>query len=229
MPRERPPEEELRRFYLVEKVSVQRMARHYKVANSTVTRWLTSIGVPLRTPKEAAAVAVRPDKKLPPLDRELLKRMYVRQDRSASSVANALGVGLGRVIDSLRYHGIELEQRTSKTFLPPDLVKTMYVTRRMTVVSIAAYFGVHHRRVSALLDELKVDRRKSDVNRPRRAVERFEEVIVAETFTGKPVIRLVAWLECGHKSPVRRKSLPPDPSTAIFPCKVCAQKEITHE
>jgi hypothetical protein len=64
---------------------------------------------------------------------------------------------------------------------------------------------------------------------PRRSVKCFEEVVVAETMTGRKVIRLVAWLECGHKSPVRRKNLPPDPSTAIFPCLACGLKEIIDE
>jgi hypothetical protein len=222
---ERPPEDDLRRIYLVEMTSVRRMAKQYGVSDSTVTRWLTAIGVPLRTLKEAAAVAVRPDKKLPPLDRELMERMYLRQNRSATSIAAALGVGVGRVTDSLRHHGIELERRSSSTFLPPQLIKTMYVDRKMTIVAIAATFSVNHSRVSAVLDELGVKRRKRDVPLPRRNVDHFEEVVVAKTFTGKEITRLVAWLECGHKSPVRRKSLPRDPSTATFGCVPCGQKE----
>jgi transposase len=222
---EPPPEHELKRLYLTERVSALQIARRYHVSHSTVTRWLTAIHVQLRGPKEAAATALRPETKLKPLERELLERMFVRQERSATDVAKALGVGVSRVIDSLEYHGIEYEKRTSKTFLPPDLVKSMHVDGRMSIKRIAAHFGVHHSRVSALLDDLDARKPRSDQPLPRRKVDRFEEVVVGLTMTGKEIKRTVAWLECGHKSPVRSRRLSTLPQDAIFSCRPCGQKE----
>lgn len=222
---EPPPEHELKRLYLTEKISALQIARRYHVSPSTVTGWLTAIHVPLRGPKEAAATALRPKKKLEPLSRELLERMFVRQERSATDIAKALGVSVSRVVDSLAHHGIEFEKRTSKTFLPPDLVKSMHVDGGMSIKRIAAHFGVHHSRVSALLDGLDARKPKLDRPLPRRKVERFDEVVVGLTMTGKEIKRTVAWLECGHKSPVRGRRLSMLPQDAVFSCRPCGQKE----
>lgn len=197
-----------------------RIAVQYGVSASTVRRWLVLASIPLRSPQQPKI-----SRKLPPLERELLERMYVRQQRSASDVASALGVGLRRVTDSLRFHGIPLEHRSSKTFLPPEVVKSMYVTRNISITRIAAHFGVNHYRVSQLLDDLGVKKPKPERPLPRRKVERFEEVTVALTFTGKPVTRMVAWLECGHKSPIRNQNLSRLPADATFSCVPCAKKE----
>lgn len=226
MKREPPPKDELRRLYLDEQMSMGRMAVHFGVGTDTARRWLEAAEIPLRTRRQAAFNrGPRESRKLPPLERELLERMYVRQQRSASDVASALGVGLRRVTESLEHHGIPFEQRASKTFLPPDVVKGMYVNRHMSIKRIARHFGVHHGRVSDLLDELGVKKPKPESPLPRRQVERFEEVVVAQTLTGKPVTRIVAWLECGHKCPVRHRSLSHLPVNATFSCRPCANKE----
>jgi transposase len=218
--RERPPEDELRRLYLDEETSMGQIAVQYGVTTSTIRRWLVLAEIPLRSSRRPQL-----SRKLEPLDREVLERMYVRQQRSATDIATALGVGLGRVKASLEHYEIPFEQRTSRTFLPPDMVKGMYMDRHWSIQRIANYFGVNHDRVSKLLDELGVKKPKPDRPLPRRKVERFEEVTVALTFTGKPVTRMVAWLECGHKSPIRNQNLSRLPVDATFSCVPCAKKE----
>lgn len=163
------------------------------------------------------------------LDKELLERMYVRQGRSMTEIGTTLKVGRLRVRRSLEHHEIPIRvnHRRAAGFLQPEVLLKM-VAKGLPLSQIARHFHVGEKHLTEVLDGLKAERPQRVANGqgpPRRAVERFEEVVVAENAIGKPITRLVAWLECGHKSPVKRDRLPHDPMTTTFGCKVCAQKE----
>lgn len=224
---ELPPKDELRRLYLDEEVSVRRLCVRYGVAKDTVRRWLVVYEIPLRSHQQASQV--RPSRKAPPLDKAVLERMYARQGRTMTEIAAVLKVGQMRVKTSLEHHGIPLRKTGGRraAYLPPHVLLPM-ARNGLTLTQMARTLGVGERRIREELDKLGAERRRrapKGEGPPRRSVASFEEVVVAQTMTGRDITRLVAHLECGHKSPVSRKRLPHDRMTATFGCKVCAQKE----
>lgn len=231
--RQPPPADELRWLYLNKKVSIRQLAAHYAAGTTTVRNWLVAAEVPLR-PRSQAAIPRTSRAKTTgePLDRVVLERMYVRQGRTMAEVATALKVGHARVRDSLNHYGIPIRKTGGRraTYLPPHVLLPMARSGR-TLDQMARTLNVGEKRVREVLDDLGVERRRRAAKGegpPRRSVARFEEVVVAKTMTGREITRLVAHLECGHKSPVARKRLPHDRMTATFGCKVCAQKENDH-
>lgn len=77
-----PTREDLIQLYVVEKLSCRSIGERFDLKSETVRRHLIAHDIPRRTPKEAGAVADR-SKQQPagPLPKDLLERMYLRQER----------------------------------------------------------------------------------------------------------------------------------------------------
>lgn len=172
-------------------------------------------------------------RKLDPLDKTILERMYVNQGRSKTDIAKTLGVGFKRVTDSLAYHEIQDDGRPraklATTFVPAADVQRFYVEYRWSITRIAKYFNVNHTRISSLLDELEIPRRQS-LGFPLRSVDHLEDVVVRKTMIGRAITKKVAILTCGHKSPIlQRMTSKPIPPDFKIGCKVCPQEDSDHE
>lgn len=225
-----PSREELHRLYHERDLSINRIALEHGVSSSTVRAAIVRHGIPLK--KNAGfRVALPGSRVLPPLEKELLQRMYVRQGRSVANVAEALGVGTDRVKKSLAHHGIprhSAHRSSNKTYLPADSVIARYTERRWSVERISAYYGVHHKRVTDLLREngVQVRGRSSSSDLPKRPVDRLEQVRVGTTLDGKPKTAVTAILSCGHKHPVHRKTTMQTDLTGVsFRCRACRNLE----
>jgi hypothetical protein len=171
-----------------------------------------------------------PRPRQPPLEKELLDRVYTRSKRSITDVARTLGVARQRVADSLDFHDIPRHEKAprDRAFVPADVVVYLYVEKEWAYSRIAQLFGVGHQRIRDVLDAHEVPIRKTapEDRKPQRAWVRFEEVPVRKTFDGRILTKTVAILECGHRSPTRRNALKvADPTTLRYGCAACAQKE----
>jgi hypothetical protein len=171
-----------------------------------------------------------PRPRQPPLEKELLDRVYTRSKRSIADVARTLGVSPRRVGDSLDFHDIPRHAKAprDKTFVNADVVIYLYVEKEWAYGRIAQLFGVGHQRIREVLDAYDVPIRKTapEDRKPQRAWVRFEDVPVRKTFDGRVLTKTVAILECGHRSPIRRTALKvTDPTTLRFGCAACAKRE----
>lgn len=171
-----------------------------------------------------------PRPRQPPLEKELLDRIYTRSKRSIADIARTLGVSPTRVADSLDFHDIPRHAKVprDKTFVNADVVVYLYFEKEWAYKRIAQLFGVGHQRIRAVLDEYEVPIRKTapEDRKPQRALVRFEEKPWMTTFDGRVLTKTVAILECGHQSPIRRTALKTaDPTTLRFGCAVCAQQK----
>lgn len=171
-----------------------------------------------------------PRKKEPPLEKELLDRVYTRSNRSIVDIARTLGVSRHRVAESLDFHEIPRHEKAprDRTFVNADVVVYLYFEKEWAYGRIAQLFGVGHQRIKEVLDEHQVPICKTapEDRKPQRALVRFEEKPWRRTFDGRVLTKTVAILECGHRSPIRRNALKvADPTTLRFGCAACALKK----
>lgn len=226
-----PTREELTRLYHEQGLSMGQIAVAHGVMPTTVRNALIRLEIPFK--KNAGHRLTLPGSRaLPPLDKELLERMYVRQGRSMADVASALGVGLQRIKTSLEQHGIPLREQSGPppSYLSSEEVVRLYLAGWPTS-RIAEFFFVNESRVRQILTEQEVptrpDGKKRDDTIKRRGVA-FEEVPMGQTQTGQLINRTVLRLECGHKTGLRRgRSIArkTDPTTIVTACKACRFQE----
>lgn len=171
-----------------------------------------------------------PRPRQPPLEKALLDRVYTRSKRSIVDIARTLGVSVERVAASLDFHNIPRHASAprDRTFVPADVVIYLYVEKNWAYRRIAQFFGVGDQRIRDVLDAYNVPIRKiaPEDRKPQRACVRFEDVPWQTTVDGRVLTKTVAILECGHRSPIRRKALKvADPTTLRFGCAACAAKK----
>jgi transposase-like protein len=92
------PLSEVIRLYLDEKWPAQRIADRYGLNYQTILRWLDDAGVSRRTCGNHSTAI---------LDRDILTRLYVKEQRTIEEIAKGLGCSLGLVVKCMRKFGIQ--------------------------------------------------------------------------------------------------------------------------
>jgi transposase-like protein len=226
--KQRPSKTRLRKLYELEGLSMRAIGKQLGVSPETVRRWLDAVGIPRRSPKEVGALAVHPDKHLPPLPKELLERAYVRPRRSAADVARTLGTTVERIHSSLEHHGLPRHGTVVQptTFIDPAVVINLRTAHGWGYQRIATHLQVDRDRVRDILVQQGLPIRQVRSTLPQRAVDHLEERPVRKTLAGKVVTAITAILACGHQVPPGRNvTMKTDMSRRRYGCRVCAQKE----
>lgn len=226
--KQRPTRARLRKLYELEGLSMRAIGAQLGVSSDTVRRWLDDAHIPRRSPKEVGELAVHPDKRLPPLPKELLERTYIRPRRSAADVARTLGTTVERIHSSLEAHGLARHETTVQptTYIDPATVLQLREQKGWGYVRIATFLQVDRERVKKILVDNGIPIRKGRSPYPQRAVDHLEERPFGKSLTGKPIMTITAILECGHRAdPGRNVTLKTDLTRRKFGCRVCAQHQ----
>jgi IS30 family transposase len=157
-------EDELRRLYLEEKLSMEAIAKRYGCSMGTVRNELVRKGIRPRTPAEAAALkSIR-------IPKEQLEKMYVEQQMSGPEIAKALGCDPGVIYRELRRHGIPRRSKEEITRLSraktairdkidEGILWEMYYKRRLSKNQIAKALGYSASTISRRMKDLNMESR----------------------------------------------------------------------
>lgn len=97
-----PPTEELEQLYLVEKLTLVKIARRYRTSAPVVRGWLTDRGIPVQ-PRTSRADRQQ-------LDPHLLRERYEDQQWSAAQIAAEQDTTVQRVLRALHENGIAVRR-----------------------------------------------------------------------------------------------------------------------
>jgi len=97
-----PPAEELDQLYLVEKLTLVKIARRYRTSAPVVRGWLTQAGIPVQ-PRTSRADRQQ-------LDPQLLRERYEDQQWSAAQIAAEQHTTVQRVLRTLHENGIPVRR-----------------------------------------------------------------------------------------------------------------------
>lgn len=233
-----PTEEQLRRWYLGEQMSARAIGALYGRTSEWALIRLRRHGIPRRDHRYAR-LAVESHREDTFVEKAILERMYLRQRRSPVGIAKTLGVSRERVMKSLEHHGIPLREghyTDSGAYLRPEEAERLY-RKGLSREQIAKSLLVPVARVRKSLTDRDVPQRPSrGVRNPdlaRRRGAAWEKVPGPIDSDGRPQVRHVLRLECGHKTGVRKAwvlvARKTDPTTITASCRACGPQDEEQE
>lgn len=193
--------EVLHDLYARDELTIAEIATRVGGSAARVQAALRKAGIPARPPGTV------PTRRLQPLTKELLHRLYVVEQLSAAKIAERVGGDPSRVLNALERAGIPRRPRNvprpELTIGDPDLFE-LYVNERVSAEDIAAAHGVSTWQVRVRLRADGIKRPSGSPPRPpnspprrvlaRRYIRQGRTIaqIAAEYRTSKPKVR--AWL-----------------------------------
>ena len=148
----------LRRRYVKEGVTANRIAADTGSTSRTVRLHLEKYDIPVRSRAEARSAMVGDLPAEQVLTTEFLETECVRSDKSASAVALELGISVKLVTEALRRHGLPVRRASggpgaaapSESVLTEEYLRLEYVEKQRTAAAIAAEVGTGHQTVTAV-------------------------------------------------------------------------------
>ena len=140
----------LRRRYVDEKATAVDLAREAGTTPATVTKYLKRAGIAVRGRKGRGR---SPEVEI---GKDLLRREYIQEGRSADSIAKEHGTSAHHVLNELRRHGLPVRTVTGgsqkkaelQRALTPAYLRAQLIDQRRTVNDLAEEHGTstaHHR------------------------------------------------------------------------------------
>jgi len=160
----KPTRDELERFYVNERISVEKISKKLGVSHFTVCNWLREYDIEIRDSSEAKL----PEGIIKPKKQEL-EIMYVNEKMSAEKMGKRLGVGTTTIYSWLRENEIEIRdisEAMSIAHLPDGFTKPnkeelerMYVRDGISTYKIGERLGVSNSTIINWLKKYKISTR----------------------------------------------------------------------
>ncbi len=160
----KPTRDELEKFYVNERISVEEISKKLGVSHFTLCNWLREYDIEIRDSSEAKL----PEGIIKPKKQEL-ERMYVDEKMSAEKMGKRLGVGTTTIYNWLKENDIEIRdisEALSIAHLPDGFTKPskeelerMYVRDGISTYKIGERLGVSNSTIINWLKKYKISTR----------------------------------------------------------------------
>ena len=159
-------EEELRRLYWEEEMSMAEIGEHFGISHVTVKYWMVKHGIDRREPTDPPHPNDHEVSEKRYEDRELMRRLYIDEQLSQEDIARRLDCCTNTVRRWLRRHDIPVRPKGTRNTDAPwkdeEVLEEMYLEQEMPITQIANAFDVEPNTIVYWLDKLSVTGESDD-------------------------------------------------------------------
>lgn len=143
--------EKLEQLYVVKQMSLKEIGDFFKVAESTVLRYMVEYNIPRRP---AVKKSFRPEE-------QELKKLHCVEGKTLTEIAQKYNVSRYLVSDWFNYYNIEVNYFKYYKIPDEDLLRELYVVQNMTVIQLCDIFKVERRIVNKWLNTYNIEIRST--------------------------------------------------------------------
>src|SRR3989344_213929 len=150
--------EELKRLYLIEKLSIKELSHRYNCTKNTISYWLRKYKIKTRTSSESMKLF---GKKTETIGKQELYEVY-NQKASLNEIAKKFNCSISTIINKLRKYNITNKFSNNKRIIisKKDL-KKLYMGDKLNTYKIAEKYGTCQATIWKKLKKYKIKKRSS--------------------------------------------------------------------
>lgn len=194
-----PTREQLEFLYHKMRKTTQEIGDIFGVTNTAVSYWLSKNGIQARSTSEANFVRFRKDPHS--LNNNLIKKLFLQDNKNSIEISRILGVSSSTILKRLTKMGIRAEDYTdyNQKRPPKRELEYLYLQQKKSLKEIAEIIGgVNHWVVSSWLKNYNIPKRspraarlaflKKDVEKPQR--DKLYEIYIKEDKTTRQLAKI---------------------------------------
>lgn len=154
-PRIRISKEDLVRMYQKEGLTISDIGRKLRCDPSLVWRRLKKYNIQRRNSGTVSRTII---------SKEVLQRMYVDEQKSASMIAREMGCSGGTVLNRLKEYGFEIRWQNLRNVVVKEDLQRLYIDERRPLTEIAKMYKCHEKTIQAYRRKFGIPKRRDYSN-----------------------------------------------------------------